>query len=113
MRNASLYNHPSPVGNGWKLDNWLCRPIKYLNSALHVNLTNLANDSSNYIDSVDIMNGCIALENDTNENYVDENNSEAESDEDISAESDNSDSDSDSDEGKVIMLPIMLIIEWL
>ena len=29
----------------------------------------------------------------------------------ISAESDNSDSDSDSDEGKVIMLPIMLIIE--
>ena len=58
------------------------------------------------------MNGCIALDNDTNENYVDENNSEAESDEDISAESDNSDSDSDSDEGKVIMLPIMLIIEW-
>ena len=57
------------------------------------------------------MNGCIALENDTNENYVDENNSEAESDEDISAESDNSDSDSDSDEGNVIMLPIMLIIE--
>ena len=29
----------------------------------------------------------------------------------ISAESDNSDSDSDSDVGKVIMLPIMLIME--
>ena len=80
MRNASLYNHPSPVGNGWKLDNWLCWPIKNLNPALHTNLTNLANDSSNYVDSVDIMNGCIALENDTNENYVDENNSEAETD---------------------------------
>ena len=87
MRNRSLYKHPSPVGNGCMLENWVCRLIKYLKPALHVNLTNhAANCSSNYADSVDIMNGCtesIALENDENENNVDENNCEAESDEDI------------------------------
>ena len=80
MRNSSLCNHPSPVCDAWKLENWVCWPIKYLWSALPVNLTNhAANYSSNYADSSDIMNGCtesIALENDENENYVDENNSE-------------------------------------
>ena len=81
MRNRSLYKHPSPVGNGCMLENWVCRLIKYLKPALHVKLTNhAANCSSNYADSVDIMNGCIALENDTNGNYVDGNNSEAETD---------------------------------
>ena len=90
MRNPSLYNHPSPTGKGCMLENWVCRPIKYLRPALSVNLKNhVTNHSSDYANSVDNMNGCTesgALENDENENYFDENDSEAESDEDIAAE---------------------------
>ena len=68
----------------------MCQPIKYLKPAIPVNPKNhAANHSSDYADSVDNINGCTesgALENDENENYFDENDSEAESDEDIAAE---------------------------
>ena len=80
MRNPSLYNRPSQIGNRCMLENWVCRPIKYLKPAIPVNPKNhAANHSSDYADSVDDICGCIengALENDENENYVDENNSE-------------------------------------
>ena len=70
----------------------VCQPIKYLKPAIPVNPKNHAsNHSSDYADSVDDINdyGCTesgALENDENQNYFDENDSEAESDEDIAAE---------------------------
>ena len=96
MRNPSLYNHPSLTGKGCMLENWVCRPIKYLRPALSVNLKNhVTNHSSDYANSVDNMNGCTesgALEND---NYVHKNGSEALSDENNEAKKDNSGLDSD------------------
>ena len=29
LRNPSLRDHPSPVGNGWELVNGICRPVRY------------------------------------------------------------------------------------